>query len=878
MFAASPYFATALLVLLLGTVIKGQSDTIMGQLLGANRSSIAGGTIILLKAVDSSFVSYTLTGEDGRFTLTGERTDTLLLKATSIGYESTIFVLQEQTWSLPLLTVELTARTENLIEITVTDKAPVRQSGDTLLYRGTAYRDSTERKVGDLLRKIPGIDVDVNGDVKVRGRPIRTMLIDGDDISAGSYQVLTNQLGANVVEDVEVIFHYFENPLLGEVFESEAIAVNLKTATSKQRKANGSVSVGAGTNGRYDLEGSLVALYDRFKTVSFIQRGNIGTPLQNISTSVVPVTDFPAIGLLRPDQNALVPENLLSGPVDPTRINTTGLFSTNAHLKLKNNWKLNATAQLPYEDYRLESATYFDYRDSTPDRILRVTTVGDIQRRCFTLKATKDYPRKARLTLAANAYRSRRGTATDFGEEELFERSLRTYNESFTANLTAKVFPGSIGVLEVNYYRSKQDQGVMILDEEAGVSLPATELPSAQVTQSVNYNPYSLSVSGKVLRKSALGKWLIDLTYLNRRVDLMSLTKGDTEVFQFREVIARSELSGKVQYVFEASKRASWLLSAQAGHVFRIATGLNNPEQTPYLLSNLRYRLKWSLLKELSGLYSYSTETSTELQLADFTSYLSRYEARRGNPMLGDRIAAGHRLDLTYRTGSIYPHYAFGADASLSYQAEFQVLNYEVRDRITFVNPLNRRQSRPGYSLNSYLEKFIAPVSSTAIVSVGYRKRSYQASFRDEVRNISGELLSMKISVKTGLDLPVNLLMGVEQTFSSTEIRTGDLITYNSRRLVPFVDLLFSLPAKMSGKFSNNWMISKSDAVTARNLISDLELSYQASGFVSRVGGSYRNVFNARSVDAFQTLDFVQITNSSRILAPFLLIFVEFNF
>ncbi len=121
-------------------------------------------------------LAFATTDDNGYFLLETSRPKTLVIKATILGYNAQELVFEENA-VLPQL-IEFKLFTHDLIlkEAVVIGNGRVIEKSDTVTFKADAYRDSTERNLEELLKKIPGIDVDKNGTITVKGQPIKKYL------------------------------------------------------------------------------------------------------------------------------------------------------------------------------------------------------------------------------------------------------------------------------------------------------------------------------------------------------------------------------------------------------------------------------------------------------------------------------------------------------------------------------------------------------------------------------------------------------------------------------------------------------------------------------------------------------------------------------
>ncbi len=159
-------------------------------------------------------------------------------------------------------------------------KLPVQVKGDTVKYNVSSYRDGTERKIQDVIKKLPGIEVnEKTGEIKFKGKSVETVKLDGDDLFASNYMIGTKNINVDVVEQVQAIEHYNENPLLKGLDNGDKVALNL-TLKKMKTDYSGSGEVGFGLKDKSglsaDVSTDLLGIAKKIKSYSTLSYNNVG--------------------------------------------------------------------------------------------------------------------------------------------------------------------------------------------------------------------------------------------------------------------------------------------------------------------------------------------------------------------------------------------------------------------------------------------------------------------------------------------------------------------------------------------------------------------------------------------------------------------------
>ena len=166
-------------------------------------------------------------------------------------------------------------RTTELKEVVVKVKKPIFIKNDTVVYQPQKFKDGTERVVEDLLRNLPGIEVENDGQITYKGRKISKLLLEGDDLFGSNYTVGSRNIDVEMIEEVEAIENYIDNPLLKGIKSSEEVAINLKLIKGKT-DFSGNADISYGHKKRHALKATLLSVSKNNKGFSTIQSNNVG--------------------------------------------------------------------------------------------------------------------------------------------------------------------------------------------------------------------------------------------------------------------------------------------------------------------------------------------------------------------------------------------------------------------------------------------------------------------------------------------------------------------------------------------------------------------------------------------------------------------------
>jgi hypothetical protein len=220
-------------------------------------------------------IRLTTTDESGSYALGNLGTDSCELVVTSVGYKKHRFAFLPGTSPLTIDIVLLTD-TVALDQVIVHAESPIQNRGDTVVYDATYFATGHEVALADLLKKLPGLSVDDKGKVKFQGKDIKKINVEGDDLFESNYQLLTKNLSADLVEEVQVLQNYSDNALLKGIEDSDDVALNLTLRKDRRKVLFGDVRAGSNFNDRYEGKANLVSFLDKAKFYALGNLNNLG--------------------------------------------------------------------------------------------------------------------------------------------------------------------------------------------------------------------------------------------------------------------------------------------------------------------------------------------------------------------------------------------------------------------------------------------------------------------------------------------------------------------------------------------------------------------------------------------------------------------------
>jgi hypothetical protein len=190
--------------------------------------------------------------------LTLEENKAYTLKVSYLGFDTQNFDISIPNASESISeNIVLKESNESLNEVSITYEMPVKISGDTISYNTDSFTNGTEKKLEDVLKKLPGVDIDDNGEIEVEGKKVQKVLVEGKEFFDGDSKIATQNIPASAIDKVQVLKNYNEVSGMRSVTNNEDnIAINIKLKEGKNKFWFGEVNAGGGVS---DSDGKYIA-------------------------------------------------------------------------------------------------------------------------------------------------------------------------------------------------------------------------------------------------------------------------------------------------------------------------------------------------------------------------------------------------------------------------------------------------------------------------------------------------------------------------------------------------------------------------------------------------------------------------------------------
>ncbi len=220
-----------------------------------NKQNLSNSSVSLLRAKDSVLISYTRSSKDGQFEFKNIPTGRFILMVTYPRYADYFDPFDfTATTEKDMGLIMMTLKSRILEDVIVRQQiAAIRMRGDTLAYKADSFKVREGASVEEMLRKMPGLQVDKDGKVTAQGEKIEKVLVDGEEFFGNDPTLATKNLQADAIDEVQVFDKKSDQAAFSGIDDgTKTKTLNLKLKEDKKKGYFGKVELGAGPNNRWN--------------------------------------------------------------------------------------------------------------------------------------------------------------------------------------------------------------------------------------------------------------------------------------------------------------------------------------------------------------------------------------------------------------------------------------------------------------------------------------------------------------------------------------------------------------------------------------------------------------------------------------------------
>ena len=809
--------------------------------------------VLALAPTDSAILAYTFTDASGSYRLSiSSPHSQLILSAASMEIERTEKRIQNMSQ-----TCDFKVKESRIVLKEVHIKArKIWGQKDTINYSVGSFIDKNDVVIADVLRKLPGIEVTLEGLIKYRGKPINKFYIEGMDALQGRYGIATNNISAKDVATVQVLENHQPVKALDKARPSDQAAINLKLKDEIKGTFSLTAQLGLGYDTQIRRNEELVGLYlaKRRQHILTGKSNDNGQDIQNELRSFTTTSPLPSLTMTS-----------LQYPTSPDIYrpryyhNDTHAFTANNLYKLKNEVELNANLIFFHDREQAHGSSQTSYFLPEGTQIIR----EDLRNRSrinqleseLRYNINKDQLYFNNLLELKASWEQENGMVST--SEELEQQMHQRYFSAMNTSHWVRSGEGGRGV-EINW-RNAVATTPHRLRIQPGLYAPRLNagIPYAELSQDVRHRAFLSVAQFSLLSAWHIGRISVNPTlFLHAQHQALDTELGTTSLFGAYHPLSSREMHNRINFTrlgaglgHELSYKSETFKLSAVLPLFYYHTLMQDEFRPKDRLSEgklyfeprgwLSYQISPDFTITLNGSMSRTQPTLSSL----YSGYIMRsYRSLTRNEMRQfSSLMTNAGLSLAYK--DIFSMLFLGGGVNYSYYHSDAISSVKIETPLSVVERLPLPHSGQSYSANARFSKgydwISLSVSGDAALGqsegksylqgklLGYTSQWVNASAKCTLRPI--EWLSMEYNISWGLHRSRR-----EGTAWFTPIQNL------SHRVISHVNVLKDVAIKLTAEHYYNDAVTKGRHFT----LADLGLSYTWKKV--RLSLDWTNILDAR--------------------------------
>jgi len=261
------------------SVSFSQSIRFDGYIQDQQKNPLEMANVMAVNNATKAMDSYGITNDKGKFQLSLKPNASYVIKISYLGMQSKEITISTKSENMTQNIVMNDAGIE-LEGVEIVREMPVSIKGDTIVYNADSFKSGTERKLEDVLKKLPGVEVNADGEIEVEGKKVTKLMVEGKDFFDGDTKLGVKNIPADAIDKIQVLRNYNEiGALKGLENDQDNVAMNIKLKEGKKNFWFGDMTAGIGVgqlDSRYIINPKLFYYSPKYSINLITNFNNIG--------------------------------------------------------------------------------------------------------------------------------------------------------------------------------------------------------------------------------------------------------------------------------------------------------------------------------------------------------------------------------------------------------------------------------------------------------------------------------------------------------------------------------------------------------------------------------------------------------------------------
>lgn len=270
-----------ILLVLISLGLKAQQGSIRGEIIDLEAKPLPYATVALLNPTDSTIEHFCITNTQGKFEITKIPYNEFLLQVAFMGFQTftkKIKLPVDEGENLGTIVLKPTSIELGAVQVSA-DRIPLLIKKDTVEYNAAAFKTKPDAVAEDLLKKLPGVEVDRAGNVKAMGENVNRVLVDGKEFFSNDPKVATKNLPAESINKVQVYDKKTDEAELLGIDDSEYNkTINFVLKDDMKSAVFGDVKAGGGVEDYYQGNAKVYRFTDKHQFAMLGMLNNVNKP------------------------------------------------------------------------------------------------------------------------------------------------------------------------------------------------------------------------------------------------------------------------------------------------------------------------------------------------------------------------------------------------------------------------------------------------------------------------------------------------------------------------------------------------------------------------------------------------------------------------
>jgi len=855
---------------------------------------------VLLQPFESSrILAYTATQQDGKYQLNVNKMGEMKVVFASLGYSKKEILINlngQESIEVNAVLFEEEMLLENVI---IEGERPISIKKDTIIFDADSFRRGSEVVVEDLLKNLPGVQVDGDGTIKVGDREIERLMVDGDDLFEKGYKVLSKNMTSDAVDKIEIYDKYSNNKLLKGIEESDRVAMNIKLKDDYNQQWFGNANVGIGGLDKLYQKNrvNLMSFGKKSKYYFLGNSNNIGEDaIGDVSQMIRPMR-FNQPGSVGDGERASSLISLYTNVPqlkrERTNFNDSRLVSLNAIHNLSEDMKLRTLGFFNWDknEFFRNTATQFLLNDknftNTEDFSLTKNKFLGFGKMDYTYDISDN--QMLEYTGSFNSSDMNSDSNLIFNGNSTLE-SLQDDNQQIDQKLlyTHKLNEKEVLLLSGRYINDKSPQ-TYVNNQFLFADLFEDENNIENVGQfsqnTMDFYGTEIEYKNRKENKNLI-EVVLGATYRKDQLESTFQLIDENEIriepedFQNLTNYEVLDFYAKGDYLYKLGENLNLTGKIEAHQLMNSLENINQVNQNQdffYLQPQLGIRWKLNDQNTLLGSYTYSTNNASIIDvypnniLTNFRGFIRGF----GKPT---QLNSSNYI-LNYRLGNFGDK--FFANASVNY-----IQNHDFFSNRSFIQQefqINEKiliENQELFSANTTVDRYIKAISSNLKLKLNYSQTNF-INFVNQSgqREIKNQSYSYGLELRSGFLSGFNYHVGTE--FRTSEVKTlqnNFSNTFSNTDNFSFLDLSYVFSDRFNMSLNTEYYYFGNLESDNDYYFSDLSAMYITKNKKLNFGLSAKNLFDTRTFRNFNITDISTSTTSYRLLPRIILLNVNFKF